>query len=98
MQLSKNEDKQDINPMQYKRLIGSLRYLCNTRPDLEFSVGMVSRFLGKPKAPLLTSIKRILRYIIGSLVYKILFPERIRVKVANCSIIPIQTSVAIKMT
>ncbi|XP_050915500.1 secreted RxLR effector protein 161-like [Lathyrus oleraceus] len=74
MQLSKNEDEQDVDPTQYRRLIGSLRYLCNTRPDLAFSVNIVSRFIGRPKVSHLEVVKRILRYIKGSVGYVILFP------------------------
>lgn len=45
------------------RMIGSLRYLCNTRPNLAFSVGIVSRFMGRPKVSHLAAIKRVLRYV-----------------------------------
>ncbi|XP_058727181.1 uncharacterized protein LOC131598615 [Vicia villosa] len=44
-QLSKIEDEQDVNPTQYKRLIGFMCYLCNMRPA--FSVGIMSRFMEK---------------------------------------------------
>ena len=74
LQLSKSEDEQDVDPTQYRRLIGSLRYLCNTRPDLAFSVGIASRFMEKPKVSHLAAIKRILRYIKGTLGCGILFP------------------------
>lgn len=73
LQLSKNEDEQDVDPTQYKRLIGSLRYLCNTRPGLVFSVGIVSRFMGKPNVSHLAVVKRILRYVKGSVGCEILF-------------------------
>ncbi|XP_058747204.1 secreted RxLR effector protein 161-like [Vicia villosa] len=74
LQLSKSEDEQDVDITQYKRLIGSLRYLCNTRPDLAFSVGIASRFMEKPKVSHLAAIKRILRYIKGTLGCGILSP------------------------
>lgn len=45
LQLSKNSDKYDDDPTQYKRFIGSLRYLCHTMPDLSYIVGMVSRLM-----------------------------------------------------
>lgn len=33
---------------QFRSLVGSLRYLVNTRPDLAYSVGIVSRFMEAP--------------------------------------------------
>lgn len=60
-QLSKKEDGQDIDPTQYRRLIGSFHYLCNMRSDLAFSVSIVSRFMGRPKVSHLIAVKRILR-------------------------------------
>jgi hypothetical protein len=37
-----------VNATKYKSVVGSLRYLVNSRPDLAFSVGMVSRFIETP--------------------------------------------------
>ncbi|XP_058742088.1 secreted RxLR effector protein 161-like [Vicia villosa] len=75
LQLSKSDDEQNVDPTQYRRLIGSLRYLCNTRPYLTFSVGITSRFLERPKVSHLVVVKRILRYVKGTLGNRILFPE-----------------------
>ena len=72
--MSKDADEDDVDPTQYRRLIGSLRYLCHTRPDLAYSVGMVSRFMQKPKVSHLAAVKRILRYLKGTFDYGILFP------------------------
>lgn len=45
LQLSKDSDENDVVPTEYKILIGSLRYLFRTRPDLAYIVGMMSRFM-----------------------------------------------------
>ncbi|XP_058769270.1 secreted RxLR effector protein 161-like [Vicia villosa] len=74
LQLSKGDDEQDVDPMQYMRLIGLLRYLCNTRSDLVFSVGIATRFMERPKVCHLAAVKRIIRYVKGTLGCKILFP------------------------
>ncbi|XP_050916572.1 secreted RxLR effector protein 161-like [Lathyrus oleraceus] len=74
MYLSKNEDEQDVNPTQYRRLIESLCYLCNTRPNLAFSVSIVSRFTVRPNLSHLEAVKRILCYVKGSFGCGILFP------------------------
>ncbi|XP_050888782.1 secreted RxLR effector protein 161-like [Lathyrus oleraceus] len=73
LQLSNNKDEQDVDPTQYRRFIGSLRYLCNTLPDMAFNVGIVSRFMGRPKMSHLEAVKRILRYVKGYVGSEILF-------------------------
>ncbi|XP_072066973.1 secreted RxLR effector protein 161-like [Arachis hypogaea] len=37
-----------VNPTSYKSLIGSLRYLIATRPDIVFGVSLLSRFMEEP--------------------------------------------------
>ena len=32
-----------------KQLVGSLRYLCNIKPDITYGVGLVSKYIGNPK-------------------------------------------------
>jgi hypothetical protein len=51
----------------YRSIVGSLRYLVNTRPDLAYSVGYISRFMEKPTTEHLAAVKRVLRYIAGTL-------------------------------
>ncbi|XP_050909387.1 secreted RxLR effector protein 161-like [Lathyrus oleraceus] len=74
VQLSKSDEEEDVNPTLYRSLIGSLQYLCNTRPKLAFSVSIVSRFMERPKVSHLAAVKRILRYVKGTLDCRILFP------------------------
>ncbi|CAA6674155.1 unnamed protein product [Spirodela intermedia] len=50
----------------YRSIVGSLRYLVNTRPDLAFAVGYVSRFLEEPRKDHLAAVKQILRYVAGT--------------------------------
>jgi hypothetical protein len=42
---SRDSTTEEVDAMQYRRLMGSLRYLAHTRPDLAFSVGYISRFM-----------------------------------------------------
>jgi hypothetical protein len=49
--------------------VGALRYLVNTRPDLSYAVGYVSRFIEKPTTEHLLAVKRVLRYIAGTVDY-----------------------------
>jgi hypothetical protein len=48
LKLSRNSTIEEVDAMQYWRLVGSLHYLAHTRPDLAFSVGYVSRFMQRP--------------------------------------------------
>ncbi|PNX70374.1 cationic amino acid transporter 1-like protein, partial [Trifolium pratense] len=65
--------ERDVDSTEYRRLIGSLRYLCNTRPVIAYSVGIVSRYMERPKMSHLYAAKRILRYIKGTLDNGIVF-------------------------
>lgn len=59
-----------VDAIAYRSIVSSLRYLVNTRPDLAYSVGYVSRFMKKPTTEHLAAVKRVLRYIIaGTLDY-----------------------------
>lgn len=63
-----------VDPTYYRQIVGSLRYLCNTRPDLVFSVGLISRFMDNPRSSHLLAAKRILRYVKGTVNFGVLFP------------------------
>jgi hypothetical protein len=67
LRLSKESSAPLVDRTTYRSLVGSLRYLINTRPDLEFSVGYVSRFMEQPTEEHLAIVKRIIRYVAGTL-------------------------------
>ncbi|KAD4586372.1 hypothetical protein E3N88_23973 [Mikania micrantha] len=69
LQLTKDEHGKPVNATNYRRIVGSLRYLINTRPDLSYSVGVVSKFMQDPKECHLAAIKLILRYVKGTIGY-----------------------------
>jgi hypothetical protein len=64
--LSKSGDTPKVDATHYRSLVGSLRYLVNTRPDLAYSVGYVSRFMEEPREEHLLSVKHILCYIVST--------------------------------
>jgi len=51
------------NVTQYRSIIGSLRYLVNSRPDIAFAVGVASRFMEAPDKEHWAMVKRIVRYM-----------------------------------
>ncbi|XP_074579105.1 secreted RxLR effector protein 161-like [Curcuma longa] len=67
IKLSKDETGKSMNITTYKSLIGSLRYLVATRPDISFGDGVLSRFMEKPKESHWAAAKRILRYVKGTI-------------------------------
>ncbi|XP_022570911.2 uncharacterized protein LOC106407057 [Brassica napus] len=74
LKVSKAADEESIDDKDFRRKIGCLRYLLHTRPDLAFSVGLLSRYMHDPKASHGTALKAVLRYLKGTtslgLVYK----------------------------
>jgi hypothetical protein len=69
LKLKKEDDGEPVDVTLYRSVIGSLRYLVNTRPDIAHSVGYASRFMEKPSSHHWAAVKQILRYIQGSLSY-----------------------------
>jgi hypothetical protein len=67
LKLSRNSTTDEVDAMQYRCLVGSLRYLAHTRSDLAFSVGYVSRFMQRPTTEHQQTVKRIVRYVAGTL-------------------------------
>lgn len=67
LRLSKESTASPVNATEYRSLVGSLRYLVNTRPDLAYAVGYVSRFMEKPTDEHLGAVKRIVRYVAGTI-------------------------------
>lgn len=51
----------------YRNIIGSLRYLALTRPDISFSVNRLSQHLNGPSHVHMQATKRILRYLKGTI-------------------------------
>ena len=67
-QLVKADEKEPLlNQHQYSSAVGSLMYLATTtRPDITFAVGMLARFSSKPNKSHWTALKRVLRYLKGT--------------------------------
>ena len=73
LKLSKSSNEEDSNEKDYRRMIGCLRYILHTRPDLSFAVGISSRYMHNPKRSHSTVLKQILRYLRGTLSYGLFF-------------------------
>ena len=60
------------DPTHYRSLTGALQYLTFTRPDISYAVQQVCLYMHDPREHHLTAVKRILRYIRGTLDHGIL--------------------------
>ena len=61
--LSQEDSKNPVDSTTFRSLMGSLRYLTHTRPDLMFCSGYLSRYMESPSKEHFTSAKRVLRYV-----------------------------------
>ncbi|XP_019152218.1 PREDICTED: uncharacterized protein LOC109149050 [Ipomoea nil] len=55
------------DPTQYRSLAGALQYLTVTRPDLSFAVNRVCQHMHSPTTEHWAMLKRVLRYVKGTL-------------------------------
>ncbi|GJS54680.1 zinc finger, CCHC-type containing protein [Tanacetum coccineum] len=73
LQLDKDEAGEKVNPTKYRSLVGGLRYLTHTRPDISFAVGLVSRYMESPTVKHMQVVKRILRYVKGTVNFGLVY-------------------------
>ncbi|CAJ2632965.1 unnamed protein product [Trifolium pratense] len=73
--LKKDEDGIACDSTSYKQMVGCLMYLLATRPDLAFSVCLVARFMERPTELHVAAVKRILRYVKGTVSYGLWFEK-----------------------
>ena len=57
------------DPIMYRLVVGALQYSTITRPELSFVVNKVYQFMANPLEAQWVAVKRILRYLKGSLNY-----------------------------
>jgi hypothetical protein len=67
LKLSKDSRNPAVDKTLYRSIIGGLRYLVQTRPDITFAVGFVSRFMEAPTMEHWAAVKHLVRYIAGTL-------------------------------
>ena len=65
--LSATDGAPVADPSEYRSIAGALQYLTLTRPDLAYAVQQVCLFMHDPREPHLALLKRILRYVKGTL-------------------------------
>ncbi|RVW27268.1 Retrovirus-related Pol polyprotein from transposon TNT 1-94 [Vitis vinifera] len=75
--VGKNLSKFDGDPMtdvtHYRSVVGALQYVTLTRPDIAFAVNKACQFMQQPTTAHWLSVKRILRYLRGTMQDGLLF-------------------------
>jgi len=85
LKLSKFSTAPSVDPTMYRSIVGSLRYLVNSRPDLAYSVGYISRFMENPTTEHLSAVKRVLRYVAGTLHFGCRYRRKTRAQLVGYS-------------
>jgi hypothetical protein len=70
-----NKGGKSVDQKAYRSMIGSLLYLCASRPDIVLSVCMCARYQSNPRECHLVSVKRILRYLVSTPCFRIWYPK-----------------------
>nr|GEW32124.1 hypothetical protein [Tanacetum cinerariifolium] len=85
LKLLKAKDEPEVETTQYRKMVGSLRFLLHTRPDLTYSVGVVSRYMQSLRESLARAIKQILRYFKGTTSFGIKYNHSNEMKLVGYS-------------
>ncbi|KAM3308877.1 secreted RxLR effector protein like [Capsicum chacoense] len=73
--LQLNDGAEMDDTRSFRSLVGGLIYLTHTRPDIAFSVGVISRFMLKLSKVHFGAAKRVLHYIPGTMDYGIWYSQ-----------------------
>eukprot|EP00253_Pinus_taeda_P017397 PITA_17397 len=85
LKLRSDDDTKEVDATMYRQLVGSLIYLTTTRPDLAYSVSVLSQFMSKPRESHWIAAKNVLRYLCGTVNYGILYTDVSDVTLAGFS-------------
>ncbi|KAG8499323.1 hypothetical protein CXB51_005887 [Gossypium anomalum] len=71
--LSKDEGEPLADPTEYRSIAGALQYIVLTRPDIAHAVNRVCHFMHAPTTLHMVALKRISRYLSGTLSHGLVF-------------------------
>ena len=74
--LSNEDDSKTIDPKHYRLMIGSFLYVTASKPDVKQVVGIVARFQAGPKESHVHALKRIFRYLKGTIDHGVWYPSK----------------------
>ncbi|KAK6161993.1 hypothetical protein DH2020_001834 [Rehmannia glutinosa] len=75
VKIDKDEKGKSVDESKYRGMIGSLLYLTASRPDILHVVCLCARFQSNPKESHMSAVKRIFRYLKGTIQYGLFYPK-----------------------
>ena len=72
LKLKKEGGERSVHATLYRSIIRSLRYLLHTRPDMAYSVHILSRYMVNPTSDHWIASKRVLRYLKGTIDFSLI--------------------------
>ena len=85
LKLDKDEKGKEVDTKKYRGMIGSLLYLTVSRPDIMFSVSLCAHFQACPKESHLLAVKRIFKYLSGTLNLGLWYPKHTHFELTSFS-------------
>nr|GEV05920.1 putative reverse transcriptase domain-containing protein [Tanacetum cinerariifolium] len=73
--LDDDKEGKAVDPSHYRGMIGTLLYLTASRPDLQFAICMCARYQARPTEKHLHAVKRIFRYLRGTINWGLWYPK-----------------------
>lgn len=74
--ISKDDESPSVDQTLYKSMIGSLLYLIASRPNIVQAVCKVERFQSSPKQSHVNAVRRIFKYLQGTITYGLWYPKK----------------------
>nr|GEU76398.1 uncharacterized mitochondrial protein AtMg00810-like [Tanacetum cinerariifolium] len=71
----KDKEGKAVDPSHYRGMIGTLLYLTSSRPDLQFVICMCARYQARPTEKHIHAVKRIFRYLCGTVHRGLWYPK-----------------------
>nr|GEX52226.1 integrase, catalytic region, zinc finger, CCHC-type, peptidase aspartic, catalytic [Tanacetum cinerariifolium] len=73
--LDEDTEWKAVDPSHYRGMIGTLLYLTASRPDLQFAICICARYQARPTEKHLHAVKRIFRYLRGTINRGLWYPK-----------------------
>nr|GFC45473.1 uncharacterized mitochondrial protein AtMg00810-like [Tanacetum cinerariifolium] len=73
--LDEDKERKAVGPSHYRGIIGTLLYLTASRPDLQFAICMCARYQARTTEKHVHTVKRIFRYLRGTVHRGLWYPK-----------------------